>query len=322
MNTASAAKVTHPQTLTASEANAKYRAIEREAFFEQRLECNTLHQLLAQTAENFPADPALSFQLESHAGAAATTLSWSDVLAQTNAASNLFRQLGIGKNDVVAYMLPLLNETVITMMAGMTAGIVNPINPLLEDEQIAALLKETNAKVLVTLKPFPKTDLAQKAHRAAALAPCVKTILEVDMSPYVKAPQRWLIPLARPKVAHRHKARVLDFQRELIKQPNDKLAFDEPGEDRICAYFHTGGTTGMPKIAQHRHSGVLYNGWAISHLAFGDRETVICPLPFFHVFAAYPAWTGCIASGSHMVLPTPQGYRGAGVFENFWQLVE
>ncbi|MBT8149640.1 MAG: AMP-binding protein, partial [Gammaproteobacteria bacterium] len=43
---------------------------------------------------------------------------------------------------------------------------------------------------------------------------------------------------------------------------------------------------------------------------------------FFHVFAAYPSWVGCIASGSHLVLPTPQGYRGDGVFQKFWQLVE
>jgi fatty-acyl-CoA synthase len=27
-------------------------------------------------------------------------------------------------------------------------------------------------------------------------------------------------------------------------------------------------------------------------------------------------------SGAHMVLPTPQGYRGEGVFDNFWKLVE
>ncbi|MBT8140391.1 MAG: acyl-CoA synthetase [Gammaproteobacteria bacterium] len=308
--------------MSASEANAKYRAIEREAFFEQRLPCSSMHQLLCQTAASYGKEPALSFQLEAHANAPATTLSWSDLLAQTNAAANLFRSLGIGENDVVAYMLPLLNETVVTMMAGMTAGIVNPINPLLEDEQIAALLKETNAKVLVTLKPFPKTDLAQKAHNAAAMAPCVETIIEIDMAPYVKAPQRWFVPLARPKVAHKHKAKVLDFHRALKKQNNNKLDFKEPADDRVCAYFHTGGTTGMPKVAQHRQSGVLYNGWVISHLAYGDRETVICPLPFFHVFAAYPAWTGCIASGSHMVLPTPQGYRGDGVFQNFWQLVE
>jgi fatty-acyl-CoA synthase len=51
----------------------------------------------------------------------------------------------------------------VVLLAGATAGIVNPINPLLEAEHIAGILRATNAKVLVTLKAFPKTDVAQKA---------------------------------------------------------------------------------------------------------------------------------------------------------------
>jgi fatty-acyl-CoA synthase len=60
-------------------------------------------------------------------------------------------------------------------------GIVNPINPLLEAEQISAILRETGAKVVVTLRPFPKTDLAQKVAEAVKFAPNVKTVLEVDL---------------------------------------------------------------------------------------------------------------------------------------------
>ena len=29
-----------------------------------------------------------------------------------------------------------------------------------------------------------------------------------------------------------------------------------------------------------------------------------------------------VASGGHVIVPTPQGYRGDGVFDNFWKLVE
>ena len=42
----------------------------------------------------------------------------------------------------------------------------------------------------------------------------------------------------------------------------------------------------------------------------------------FQVFAVYPMLMTCVISGSHMVFPTPQGYRGEGVFDNFWKLVE
>ena len=45
-------------------------------------------------------------------------------------------------------------------------------------------------------------------------------------------------------------------------------------------------------------------------------------LPLFHVMAVYPMWMGSIMSGAHMVQTTPAGYRGDGVFEKFWRLVE
>ena len=42
----------------------------------------------------------------------------------------------------------------------------------------------------------------------------------------------------------------------------------------------------------------------------------------FHVFAAVVVMGASIASGAHVVFPTPAGYRGDGVFDNFWKLCE
>ena len=88
--------------------------------------------------------------------------------------------------------------------------------------------------------------------------------------------------------------------------------------------FHTGGTTGVPKLAQHSFMGMLYQGWAIPAILpeWSDKDTILCPLPLFHVFAVYPNLMTCITSGAHIVFLTPQGYRGEGVFDNFWKLVE
>ena len=84
---------------------------------------------------------------------------------------------------------PTANETVLALLGGATAGIVNPINPLLDAEQIGSILRETKAKVVVTLRPFPKTDVAEKAAEAVALAPNVKTVLEVDLLRYLTPPE-------------------------------------------------------------------------------------------------------------------------------------
>jgi acyl-CoA synthetase (AMP-forming)/AMP-acid ligase II len=203
-----------------------------------------------------------------------------------------------------------------------TAGIVNPINPLLDVAQIAALLRESGAKALVTLAPFPKTDVAQKAHAAVALAPAVETVLEVDLKRYLSPPLSWLIPLLRPKPTHGHNARVLDLNAALMAENGAALSFTEGDGDRVAAYFHTGGTTGMPKIARHRQRGMVYNGLIPAISTIDETDVLICPLPLFHVLGAYPVLMACVASGAHIVLPTPAGYRGDGVMDNFWALVE
>lgn len=296
-------------------------AVEQEMDVSARWSANTLFELLSQTADKYPHQKALTFMLKSGPTDPEETFTWTGLRERVAQSANLFRSLGVGEKDVVAYILPNCNEAVMSFIAGSTAGIVNPINPLLSPEQIGSILRETGAKVVVTLAPFPKTDVAQKVAEAVALAPDVKTILEVDLKRYLKPPLAWLIPLLRPKVEATHSAKVLNFNTEAGKQ-SKSLKWVEGPEDRIAAYFHTGGTTGMPKVAQHRFSGMIYNGWCAEYQIIGPDDVLICPLPMFHVFAAYPILMTCIASGAQMVLPTPQGYRGDGVFDNFWKLVE
>jgi len=57
-------------------------------------------------------------------------------------------------------------------------------------------------------------------------------------------------------------------------------------------------------------------------MLFTENDNIICPLPLFHVFACHVIFMAMIASGAHVVFPTPQGYRGDGVFDNFWKLIE
>ena len=238
-------------------------AVENEMPWAERDVPKTMYQFIDRVAARHGARPGVSFQITSGPSDKAETLSWQEFRDKSVQAANLFRRLGVEENDVVAYLLPICSEAALTLVGGSIAGIANPINPLLDPDQIAAILRETNAKVLVTLRGFPKT-----------------------------AKQN----------------RILDFQ--------------DATEDRVAAYFHTGGTTGMPKVAQHKYSGIVYNGWLGDRMLFEAQDTIICPLPLFHVFACHVILMAMISSGAHVVFPTPQGYRGEGVFDNFWKLVE
>lgn len=299
-------------------------AMENEMPWEKRDVPATLYQLLSGTAHKFPDNNAISYQIFSGPADKAETFTWSQLLAKVSQAANLFRSLGVGEKDVVAYILPNCNEATITFLAGSVAGIVNPINPLLEPEQIASILRETKAKVVVTLRPFPKTDVAEKTAEAVRHAPNVNTVLEVDLNHYVTPPKSWIIPLIRPKMDNKEGLAHADykiFNREMAKQP-ETLDFADSTGDRVACYFHTGGTTGMPKVAQHKYSGMIYNGWIGDTLLYTEDDNIMCPLPMFHVFACHVIMMAAVASGAHVVFPTPQGYRGDGVFDNFWKLIE
>ncbi|SDD42254.1 fatty-acyl-CoA synthase [Paracoccus isoporae] len=298
------------------------QAVEDAMPYAARDNARTMYEFLSRAAERFPDRPAVSFQLLGGPRDHATTLSWSDLRERVTETANLLRKLGVGPQDTVAYLLPNSIETPVVLLAGMTAGIVNPINPLLEPEHIAGILRATDAKVLVTLKSFPKSDVAQKAAQAVADAPNVKHVLEIDLNRHLTGLKKFIVPLARPKLPVKHHAQVHNFEAAVSSENHNRLDFDDPSRDRIAAYFHTGGTTGLPKIAQHKYSGMIYNGFLGAELLFDENDVLMCPLPLFHVFAAYPVLMSCIASGAHMVMPTPAGYRGEGVFDNFWKLIE
>lgn len=296
-------------------------AIENEMAWAARDLPKTTYEMLSKTANAHGARNAVTYRLLSDPESKSETLSWTELRAQTAQTANLFRNLGVGETDVVAFILPNTTETVLTYLGAQVAGIVNPINPLLDAEQIAGILRETNAKVVVTLKAFPKTDVAQKTAEAVRLAPNVQTVLEVDLHRYLTGLKRLIVPLIRPKNPVSHSAQVRDFNAEVAKQPKE-LTFADSDGDRVAAYFHTGGTTGMPKVVQHRYSGIVYNAWLGERLLFKPTDVQICPLPLFHVFATVVSMGASLGSGAEIVFPTPQGYRGEGVFDNFWKLIE
>lgn len=298
------------------------RRVEHEMPYEARGLSKTLYSRLTRTRDMVPQNAALSFQLLSGPRDHAVTFTWSELHERVTETANLFRHLGVGPHDTVAMLLPNCPEAAITLLAGATAGIVCPINPLLGADLIADILRHTEAKVLVTLRSFPKVDIAQKAAQAVAEAPNVEAVVEVDLNRYLTGIKKFVVPMIRPKTQVKHNARILNFEAEASSQNHNRLDFEDRQEDRVAAYFHTGGTTGRPKVAQHRFSGMLYNGWLGETLLFTPDHVLMCPLPLFHVFAAYPIFLSCVSSGAHLVMPTPAGYRGDGVMDNFWKLIE
>ena len=303
------------------------KAIERIPLSARQLPPSTF-DMLEKGARIRPNEPALSFFLNAKTFKRPSVWSHDQFIRCIRQAANAFRRLGVGRSDVIAYLLPNLPETHFVIWGGEAACIVFAINPLLEASQIAELLKAGGAKWLVTLAPMPGTDIWQKSLQAAAMALGLKGVLTVDILPYLASPLRQAVAawsMLQMWRSPRLTIPVLKLRSEMACENADMLNFERPGADDISSYFCTGGTTGLPKIAKRTHFSEVYDAWAMMAFigcATGPRRTIFCGLPLFHVNAQIVTGLAAFAPGGHVVLATPQGYRHKGLLASFWQIAD
>ncbi len=304
---------------------ADIEAIEAIPLEERHLPPNT-YEAIRQGVQRNPDGLALSFFLQAAEYNQPVRFTYRQFFARINQTANMLHDLGIRPGKVVGMLLPNMPEAHFTIWGGEAAGIVNPINPLLEAEVIADILRNANAEVLVALGPFPGTDIWPKALAAAAQVPSLHTILRVDLYRYVPGIKRLPARLMAWNEGRKYKApvRVLDFAATVRKYPAEGLVSRrEIRPDDIAAYFHTGGTTGRPKLAQHTHFNEVANAWAgAQFLDLSEKTTMFCGLPLFHVNAVIVTGLIPLMHGSQVVLSPPQGYRAPGLLANFWKIVE
>jgi fatty-acyl-CoA synthase len=100
-------------------------AVEAEMPWPDRLRARSLYEQLTATAGRFPDRKAITFQLRSGPKDKVVGLTWAELRAEVTRAANLFRRLGVGPGDTVAYILPNGVEAPMLLIAGATAGIVN-----------------------------------------------------------------------------------------------------------------------------------------------------------------------------------------------------
>lgn len=303
-------------------ANLQDKAAIEAVPFDVRCPEKTVIALMALSAKQHANSPAITFILKGSATAKPHTWSYKRLWDEVTALANGLKAVGHETGETVAYILPNLPETLATQYAAQAIGCGAPINPLLEPEVIAGILKAVNATTLVTLKPFVKTDLSQKATTAARLAPNVRRIIEIDMLPYVDFPISLIAPLLRPKRESAPQGvKVLDYNAVTRQGARGAFSFKRDiTPETHGTYFHTGGTTGIPKVAVHKHGSMVFDSFMVHDLLYREDDVILSALPLFHVFSSYVMATAPFFAGAHVVLCTPSGFRGEGVMDNFWKL--
>ncbi len=277
-----------------------------ETPIEKRLLADNTYDLIRHGASLDPNAPALTFFMDGNAYKEAVTYSYANFLGEVNRTANMFHDLGIGPNDVVSYLLPNLPQTHFVLWGGQAAGIVNPINPMLNAEVIQEICEHAKTKVLVALGSLPGSDIWEKVEKIRNQLPDLKAIVRI-MGPSDAA------------------AGIYGYEETVAKYSADKLdSCRKIRSDEIAAIYHTGGTTGIPKLAPHTHLNEVAMVEMV-HLNFGELQqgnTFMCGLPLFHVNGTTATGSFPLAIGGHILLLTPKGYRDPGVVKNFSRIVE
>ena len=231
-------------------------------------------------------------------------VSYAEMLKQVIQAANLFHTSGVGPDDTVTLLLPGVPETFIALWGAEIAAVANPVNYFLNAGQIAGIMKEAGATALVAADPSLFADIWPKVEEIRAALPGLKVF---------RVGGKGAAPTG-----------VVDFEAALEQQPGDRLLAPKTlTGDTLAALFHTGGTTGLPKLARHTHGALALAAWT-NMLMFGlePGAVQINPLPQFHVGGSIVGGLAPIANGWTVLLPTALGARNPNVVRDWWSIVE
>ncbi|WP_138734263.1 4-coumarate--CoA ligase family protein [Modestobacter excelsi] len=163
---------------------------------------------------------------------------------------------GIGKGDVVAVFSPNTIWYPVVFHGIAAAGaVISPVNALYTPEEIAFQLKDSGAKMLVTVSPFLDRALA------AVQSSPVDEVIVMDG-------------------AEGHAS-----LRDLLSTDAPAVQVDiDPAEDLVTLPYSS-GTTGLPKGVMLTHRNLVANvSQSRPMAAVQDDERIIAVLPFFHIY--------------------------------------
>lgn len=273
------------------------------------------YNLIMASAKRFSDAPALEFLLQGLPEEPAQTTSFAELGAQVTRTANLLHKLGVQDQDAVSIILPILPQTHFAIWGAQAAGISNPINPMLEAEHIAEIITAANAKVVICLARSEHSDINEKVRAAVSECSGVSTLLEVNI------PGLCIPGSAEPAKGNFD---ILDFDASVAKMDGTVLSSGRKfSSDMKAAYFHTGGTTGRPKLAQLTHGNMAFLGQLMQvYTAHMEHHTVLCGLPLFHIYGCIIQGVAAFAVGYRIVLMTPAGFRSPTAMMNFWKTIE
>lgn len=286
------------------------RTIEDIVALEQRpydelVTARNLYDLFLATAQHGGDRKALTVLRSPDPADIGVSLTHSELLAEVTRAANMFASMGLKPGSgVAAFLSPTLPELPALLLGAQVAGVASSLNYLLSRDAIIDLLTGEKATVLILSGRELDETCWAKAEGALELVPTLKQVLVIGDS--------------EGRTGYRSVSELL-FQCR-----SDRLDFTpSTARDEVCALFHTGGTTGRPKLVQITHGNQIHAAFGFGQVfGYDATDTVINGFPFFHVGGTMTVGLAPLAAGGHVVVPSPYGARSPEVVANYWRIVE
>ena len=282
---------------------ADIEALERLPY-ESLVPARSLYQLFDSTAQLHPDRRALTVLTGKARENGQVSLTHLELLVDISRSANLFRSYGITPGGpTVAFLCPILPQVFPALLGAQVAGVASSINFLLNETAIADLLEAQGAGVLVIPSESADTAIWQKAKNVAARVRSLRKIL-------VMGENRGL------------EDRFVNFD-DAIAASRNSLEF-EPSADRdlVCALFHTGGTTGRPKLVRLTHGNQIHAAWSFAQVhGIDEHDVALNGFPLFHVGGTMTVGLSVLAAGGHVVIPSPYSLRSPEAIREYWHTV-
>jgi long-chain acyl-CoA synthetase len=243
------------------------------------------------------------------------TLSYSELdLLSKKFASYLQNELALKKGDRVALMMPNILQYPVALFGILRAGLVAVnINPLYTSRELEEQLSDSGASAIVIFansascleKVVSKTSVRHVVvTQIGDMLGFPKSLIVNGVIKYVKKMvPNWNIPGA------------LNFNDILTAGDEQKFQKTEVNRTDIAFLQYTGGTTGVAKGAILTHGNIIANvlqakEWIKNAIVDGE-ETIITPLPLYHIFSLTANCLVFSSVGARNVLITnPRDMKG------------
>ncbi|HEX5515222.1 MAG TPA: AMP-binding protein [Gammaproteobacteria bacterium] len=208
------------------------------------------------------------------------------------------------RGDRVALMMPNLLQYPVALFGVLRAGmVVVNVNPLYTPRELEYQLKDSGAVAIVVLENFAHT--LEQVIPATMVRAVVTTQVGDLLPPAKRLLTNLVVKHVKKLVPPWHLPDAVTFNHALAAGRKQTLDDVDLGHDDLAFLQYTGGTTGVAKGTMLSHGNIVANvlqveAWVAPNLVDGE-ETVILPLPLYHVFAL----TSCLSlfnKGAQIVL--------------------